>query len=83
MSGLIGFVFSSEEERNEFLLLNDLHLTASAPGTPSADPDHRQTVVDRFGNQVGQTNSADPVRRLDILPEYRPSLRTTDWWHAA
>ncbi len=75
MARLICFEFATEEERNEFLLLNDLHLTAgSAPA--------RELVLDLSGNRVGEA-AGDPICQVSILPEYRSTVRSTDWWHAS
>ncbi len=76
MGNLIRFEFATEQERDEFLLLNDLHLAAGpAPA--------RELVLDLSGNRVGETEGDDPLCRVSILPEYRSAVRTTDWWHAS
>lgn len=75
MSRLIRFEFSSEEERNEFLILNDLHL---AGNTWSPQP---QTIIDQSGNRVGQTDGTDVRCGLDIRADYRPCIRSTRWWY--
>ena len=79
MPDLIRFEFATEEERNEFLLLNDLRL---AEGPAPA----REQVVDLFGHRVGETDdtdSTDPLCRVNILADYRTSVRSTDWWHTS
>jgi hypothetical protein len=79
MASLICFEFATEEERNEFLLLNDLRLVRGpAPA--------REVVLDLNGNHVGDiddTDAADPICRVDILAEYRTVVRSTSWWHSA
>ena len=79
MGKLIRFEFATEEERNEFLLLNDLRLVQGPA------PAH-ELVLDLTGNRVGMTDDADtsdPVCRVNILPEYRTAVRSSRWWHAA
>lgn len=74
MSNLIRFEFSSEEERNEFLILNDLRLDSTRP-VP------QQTIVDQSGNRVGLTDGARCG--LDIEAAYRPCIRSARWWYAS
>jgi hypothetical protein len=72
MPQMIHFDFQSEEERNEFLRLNDLRLTAGGRG-----------VLDLCGNLVGRL--ADPEEgpsacRVDIRGDFGAGVRSTTWW---
>jgi len=70
MSGSIRFEFRAAEERDEFLLLNDLRLSGNAP--------RRTEVLDLEGHIVGHAGEGF----VEILEPYRNAVRPAWWWVA-
>jgi hypothetical protein len=71
MSGSIRFEFGAAEERDEFLLLNDLRL--------SGNSSRLREVLDLEGHVVG--NAGDGF--VEILEPYRNAVRPAQWWLAS
>jgi len=73
VTGWISFEFATEEERDEFLDLNDLCLGAANGAA--------RVVLDRQGHHVGRL-APDNGCRAEIREWYCQGVRATSWWRS-